>query len=349
MRLRKRPITVMFILAFFFWCAFAEHANAQANNDVLASIYVNYSIRHIMAGNYERVIELIDAAFNLGMTDRYLRADAYYTRSYAHLYLENFDEAYNDIMRSMELHYWSNSFDLLSSIYHRTGRHKEALLAMNRAIELDDQVLAFFRSRAVVYTALHKFENALNDVNYVLSIAPRCTDALSIKSSIYIFMGEFQKALAYINKAISIEPENPTFWARRGVIYLDMGNLDEALIAYSRAIDLDARRHTAYKMRGLIFRRMGNNLAALNDFNMALQLAPNVMQLYYYRGRLHLEMGNFQATLSDFAELARLTGDEELQRQAQIFQGEMLPVIEMYTHLRQFVELLERFSNSESP
>jgi tetratricopeptide (TPR) repeat protein len=349
MRFKRRPITSIFFLAVFFWYASAENANAQLISDFQASIHVDHAFEHLAAGNYERVIELIDAAFNLSMANRYLRADAYYARSYANMQLENFGEAYNDILRSMELHYWANSFDLLSGIYYRTGRHKEALLAVNRAIEIDDQYLGFFRGRAVVYTALRKFENALNDINHVLNIEPQSASALSIKSSIYIFMGEFQKALAYTNKAISIEPDNRTFWARRGVIYLDMGNLDEALIAYSRAIDLNDRRHQVFVTRANIFRRMGNNLAALNDFNMAIQLAPNVLQLYYYRGRVHLEMGNFQATLSDFAEIARLSGDEELQRQAQIFQGEMMPVIEMYTHLRQFAELLERFSNSEAP
>ena len=106
---------------------------------------------------------------------------------------------------------------------------------MNRAIELDagDQILCFFKGRAIVYTALRKFENALNDINYVLSIEPQSASALSIKSSIYIFMEEFQKALAYTNKAINIEPDNPTFWARRGVIYARTGNLDKLTLSRS--------------------------------------------------------------------------------------------------------------------
>jgi len=99
-------------LAVFFWCAFAENTNAQLISDFQASIHVNSAFHHLVAGNYERVIELIDAAFNLSMANRYLRADAYYARSYAHMQLGNYDEAYNDIMRSMELHYWSNSLGL---------------------------------------------------------------------------------------------------------------------------------------------------------------------------------------------------------------------------------------------
>ena len=342
MSFSKKPITVMFFMVIFCWCVSAENVNAQINNDVQASIH-NYAFQQFTAGNYERVIEIVDAAFNFGITDKYLRADAYYLRSAAHLYLKNYDEAFNDIIRSMELHYWANSFDLLSIIYHKTRRYKDALLAINRAIELNDQNLEFFRTRAIIYNDLREFENALNDINYVLSIEPQSAETLSIKSSVYIFMNELQEALDYINKAISIEPEDASFWARRGIIYYDMGNLDEALIAYSKAIDLDTSRYDLYEMRGLIFKKLGRNADALNDFNMAIRLAPNVLRLYEYRGRLHLEMGNYMESLNDLVEYARLTGDEEVQREVQRFQGELMPDIEAYMDLKQFAELLERF------
>jgi len=251
-------------------------------------------------------------------------------------------------MRSLELYYWSNPLQVLAGIYSRTGRHEEALLAINRAIELratepQEQDLEFFRWRAIIYNDLREFENALNDINYVLSIEPQSAAALSIKSSIYIFMGERQEALIWVDKAISIDPNDPDSWEMRGIIYYRMGNLDEALIAYSRAISLDARRLTAYEMRGKIFREMGRNADTLNDFNMAIRLAPNVLQLYHDRGRLHLEMGNYLESLNDLVEYARLTGDEEVQREVQRFQGELMPDIEAYMDLKQFAELLERF------
>ena len=343
MSFKKRPIIVVFLLAVFYWHVSAENINAQANNDVQARIYVNHASQHIRARNYERAIESIDAAFNLNINDRYLKAQAYYARSYAYFHLENYDEAFNDIMRSMEFDSWVNSFELLYVIYHRTERYEDALLAINRAIELSAQNLSLLRNRAVVYTDLREFENAFNDINYVLSIEPQSAAALSTKSSIYAFMGEHQEALVWVDKAISIDPNNPDFWVKRGAIYYEMGNLDEALIGYSRAIGFDTRRHTVYEIRGNIFKKLGRTAEALNDFNMAIRLAPNVLRLYHARGILHLEMGNYLECLNDIVEYARLTDDEEVQRKIQRFQEELMQDIEAHTQLKQFAELLERF------
>ena len=67
---KRRLIASVLSLATFCCCVSAKNANAQTNNDVQAKIYFDHAVQRLRAGNHERAIEFIDAAFNLNINDR---------------------------------------------------------------------------------------------------------------------------------------------------------------------------------------------------------------------------------------------------------------------------------------
>jgi len=67
---KRQLIAPMLFLVTLFCFVSAKNATAQANDDVQAKIYFDHAVQRLRAGNHERAIEFIDAAFNLNINDR---------------------------------------------------------------------------------------------------------------------------------------------------------------------------------------------------------------------------------------------------------------------------------------
>lgn len=85
-----------------------------------------------------------------------------------------------------------------------------------------------------------KYQTALQQINFVLKVAPTYEDALQLRSKINEKLGDKEGALKDINKAIKVNPYNPENYSKRGGIYNQYikSNWDKILNDYKKAITL---------------------------------------------------------------------------------------------------------------
>lgn len=103
--------------------------------------------------------------------------------------------------------------------------------------------------------------------------------AYAVRGVIYHAMNKNDDAINDLTKAVELDPK---FCAMRGIIYHDCGEKEKALADYAKAIELNPTEEI-YTNRGILYNEMGNKDNALADYNKAIEINPNSDKAYFNR------------------------------------------------------------------
>jgi tetratricopeptide (TPR) repeat protein len=112
-------------------------------------------------------------------------------------------------------------------------------------------------------------------LNFALTVKDRAATYVN-RGVINLGMHRFEQALADINSGIGLDPDLGDAYIDRGATLMALNRYDEALTDLNKGIELGPHRpHIAYYDRAIINERNGDIRAAYNDYKKALELEPN--------------------------------------------------------------------------
>lgn len=129
-----------------------------------------------------------------------------------------------------------------AATYIETGEYRPAVKAADRAIELagtaEDKVENAFLLRGFALNRLDMYDDALIAFDRAIEIDPRRLDLWQNKAYTLTKMGRFMEVLKCYEVMTGIEPDNPEIWSKKGEIHLALGQINEANEAFSIAKSL---------------------------------------------------------------------------------------------------------------
>ncbi len=136
------------------------------------------------------------------------------------------------------------------------GRFQEALIDVNQILSLDSTIDMARYQRAMIHTGMEEYQQALLDWNYLLQKFPE-----------YIW----------------------EFHYERGLANYELRQLDSAIHDLSNAVEImsaapQGHLAVAFMTRGTAYYEVGDSLAALSDLDTALMINPSSPHAYYIRG-----------------------------------------------------------------
>jgi serine/threonine protein kinase/tetratricopeptide (TPR) repeat protein len=176
-------------------------------------------------------------------------------RGGANYLLGNYDAAYSDVQRAIELGPDANfPYMLLLMLSIRKGDILQAQNAMRTALDLFPD--PSFGSRIVAST--------FND-QFPIVFAP-------IFSAFgHLSLAQYDKVLTSVEEAIAIAPELSDLYLMRGFAYCNLGDYAASEAAYTQAIELDENFTALYVFRAEVRLRQGNFLNAGADASHVLR------------------------------------------------------------------------------
>jgi tetratricopeptide (TPR) repeat protein/S1-C subfamily serine protease len=192
---------------------------------------------------------------------------------------------------------WSS----LSAVYRKFKQPDKALLAIDKAIQLQPQNPNLYNEKYVVLTLLKRYAEAEAEaaINKAIEIAPRAT-FYSNRGNLYYEQKKWDLALVDCNKAIQINPNDADFYNNRGLLYDEQKKWDLALADYNKAIHINPNLAQAYNNRGSLYDEQKKWDLALTDYNKAIQINPNNATAYYNRGLLYQKQKKWDLALADY-------------------------------------------------
>lgn len=138
----------------------------------------------------------------------------------------------------------------------------------------------YFYERAEMKVQMGKYRDAVLDYDaFYEAIGGRVTAAFYVqRQSAEVQCKMYQQAINDINKAVEMAPEDPSVWMEKGSVHVRVGQHAEAIEALNKTIQLDPKAAAAYRMLGYCQVQQKKNKEACANFAKAKELGDEVVE-----------------------------------------------------------------------
>lgn len=213
----------------------------------------------------------------------------------------------------------------------KEGKGEHALLALNKAIDLEPDFVEAYNNRGAVKNFLRRHKDALADYDIAIRLKPDYAEAYGNRGTTKNLLGKHQDALADYDTAIRLKSDYAEAYYYRGHANSALEKYDAALADYSTAIKLRLDNPAAYNNRGFIHFKLGQCRKAITDYNEAIRLKSDEMrvpdiqgnsisfllestefneaEVYMNRGVAKSQLGEYEEALADYSKAIQLKPD----------------------------------------
>jgi Tfp pilus assembly protein PilF len=178
------------------------------------------------------------------------------------------------------------------------GALAQALVAFNKALELDANCIPAYRGLARVYLRRGgrvNRETALTHYHEALRRQPLASELYALCARVYDALGKSQEATLErrkfaIARALQADPHDAVANNNMGVLFMRQGRMDDALEYFNRAVACDRAYDVAYRNLAAVYQQRAKQAAddtaradcaakAREAMQKALEIAPTVPTL----------------------------------------------------------------------
>lgn len=250
--------------AFLYWTAdsyymLQQYEQALVYNSKLVDLEqddpVNFTQRGEILEELGHETEAIDAySASIGLQDhRYLRMK----RSYLYYAQGDYDEALLDLQSAAEL----DEEVVASSAYHNAmghvlksmGQLELSVDCYSKAIELNSENPIYYENRANSYMELRQLDLAEQDCETGMEKDRSYVDLINLRGYIAYLKEDYETSIHYAKQFIKRCPDVPWGYYNLGKAYYYQGNEDAALDAFNQSLNLDLREDKIYWYKAHIY------------------------------------------------------------------------------------------------
>ena len=212
----------------------------------------------------------------------------------------------------------ATSYLSLGNLYVETGDNAMALLAYQRALEINPRHSGALYNLGNLYKEQGRLKEALGFYQKALEINPRMSDVHLNMGVIYgrqaalnpTVQGEPRRQLDYLGrrgekalersayqKAIQVDPRNGRAYFNLGFLEEAAENLPVALELYQKSVDLDPANAEGYYNMGNIYARLKRDDEAISSYLKAVEQDPRHTNALVNLSILSFQKGDFAAAV----------------------------------------------------
>ena len=263
------------------------------------------------ANKIEEYIKKVDRNPNASLTERAI-ADAYILQRSEKIAeaIEKWRSIAN-IAEGNDNGLASRALVSIGYLHLKEGTGEQALLALDRAIDLRPDYDTAYNNRGAAKTLLGRHQDAIADYDTAIRLKPDYAEAYSNRGTAKNFLGRHQDAIADYNKAIRLKPDYVKAYDGRGSTKHLLGRSQDAIADYNKAIQLKADDAQAYYHRGHANKTLEKYEEAFADYDKVIDLRPDYAEVYDNRGFVQFRLGRYREAITDYSKVIQLIKSSE--------------------------------------
>jgi tetratricopeptide (TPR) repeat protein len=261
----------------------------------------------LLAGKLDEAIRLFTHALTFGgLTAKNqaitlnLRANAYLEKGQTEVALDDANESLRRL-ETLDAHFTR------AKIYVAQLRFDDAIDDLNRTMAMGGQAADVWALRGHAQLYAGRLDAAIKDLDQSIQLAPTYGFAWRTRGHAWMNMGQDDKAIADETKAIALDPKDiEAHWLRAYAYRYRKKDLAKAVADYSEALRIDPTDSSARTSRADTYEEMGRYAEAQADYDAWIQQNPRAPFGYWARGRLELVQGKAGPAAADLAKAVSL-------------------------------------------
>lgn len=199
----------------------------------------------------------------------------------------------------------------LGTIQRDLGKHEEALISYNVAIEKYPNNTFIRHNRASLYCEMDRFDDALTDYNTILLSNPLDLEALYSRGLIYLSQKNLLSAEEDFDKILEVNPDNLKGKTGLAAIMKRRNEWKEAEEVYSYLIYKYDNVADLYLNRAECYMELNKLGKALDDVKKTIELGYETAEVYILKGKVRLAQYEKQFAKEDFLKAKEMGANAE--------------------------------------
>ena len=210
----------------------------------------------------------------------------------------------------------------LARAYAAGGRFDDALILLDKVVDLGKASAATFSDRAALLEKMDKDAQALGSYDAALELDATLVLAWSGKGNLLHKMRRYQEALSCHDRVIDMQPHNALARSNRASTLDKLGRMDEGLAEHQLAQALDPGQAAIWSGHGVCLVLLGRLEEGEHCFGRALEIDPLHPQALINRASVLAELCRYEESFRQFAAALQCApSGSRLSAQALSFQG----------------------------
>lgn len=201
----------------------------------------------------------------------------------------------------------ATSYFNLGNLYAEVGDNAMALLAYQRALEINPQHSGVLYNLGNLYKEQGRLKEALGFYQKALDVNSRLADAYLNMGVIYGRQGDKALEKSFYQKALQADPRNGRAYFNLAFLEESGGNLPGALELYQKSVAYDPENAEGYYNIGNIYARLESVDEAISSYLKAVEQDPRHMDALVNLSILSFKKGDFAAAVK-YCDEAVLAG-----------------------------------------
>lgn len=240
--------------------------------------------------------------------------DAWCDRARLRIRFEEYDGARRDLGVVSTLDPESARVHLLrGALLESNGELQAAVAALSRAIERIPENPAAWSQRADVLVKLERFDEALDDRETALGLAPENSHFLRLHGELLEQRAEYEFAIEDWNEYVRLFPNDSYGYFRRGYCWLQLDEWDRTIESAQQAIARGDNSAPVYHQIVQAHHRLGNLSEAVRFASLGIELNPSFVDILKTRSLIRAQQGRMEEALADITEALRVEPDNGAQ------------------------------------
>ncbi len=168
---------------------------------------------------------------------------------------------------------YTHTFNLASA-YGGAGKHQKAIETYLKAIEIEPKASAY-SNLGSTYLKINELNNALITLEKAVELDPLSAEAQNNLGLVLGKLGKIQEAEEHHQHAIELMPELIPAYTNLASLCFDQSKYNEAIELYIKVIELQPDYAEIYKFLGSLYDRIGNQTKAVHNYKTYLNYQPD--------------------------------------------------------------------------
>lgn len=185
-------------------------------------------------------------------------------------------------------------------------RYATAIACFTKVLSEEPKNTGALFGRADCFMNIEKLDDALKDLDTLLSALPDQEEAIELRAICYQRAGAYEKSYRDYSRLIALFPEKDSYYAQRAKLSAIKDDLERALLDVDKAVALRPKSGSYLRMRSSFLQKLGRYDGVVRDLSTALGREKNNSNMFYNRGSAYFELGENDKALADLSQAIRM-------------------------------------------
>ncbi len=223
----------------------------------------------------------------------------------------NIDAALLALERAVEINpSLAESRTNLGNIYLRKDRVEDAIYEYRAALKIKPEDAKTHNNLGNAYMRKEWFNDAVSEYSYSVELDPNFAEAYKNLASAYCKQGMFGQALSQLRQAVGLEPEDASLYSQMGMVYHGMGSYEDAIFQYEKALRIKRDLADAHYGLGLCYSKLGRVKDEIGAYKKALAIEPDMVAAMANLGNAYFNQKKYDAAIEQYRRAVRVKPDD---------------------------------------